>query len=238
MRTVIHEMRNHLAVAVANVEAFIDGKLEPSTARLTAVLQALNEIDVLLNDLRPYAAQKPAEEPHKLEVHAQKVDICGVITNELLGLEAFAKEHGIDYSVGRCDEIASGCARFIGDPRRVSEIVTNVVGNAIRYTQRGGHIYVDCHRVAGQLQLTVMDDGPGIAADELARIFERGYRSSATAQVPGSGLGLALVQEFVGEHGGSVEVESEPGRGATFTIRLPGIVDAGGDCQTCGGHHI
>jgi signal transduction histidine kinase len=216
MRNVIHEIKNHLAVAVANIEAFRDGVLVPSPARLEAVLQALAEADVLLSQL-PHTAAIAT-----LTTDINPIDVCAVITNEVLGLEAAAQQRGIAFEVHQCEITGAGCRRFGGDPVRVAEIVNNVVSNAIRYTPAGGRIEIDCRRSDGTLALSVTDSGPGIAEADRERIFDPGYRGSAATGTSGSGLGLALAKRFAEEHGGSIEVLSASGSGAQFVVTLPG----------------
>lgn len=217
VRSILHEIRNHLAVAVANVEAFRDGILEPSAARLDAVLQALREAEVLLGEL-------PAGETvTRVQRELRTVDICGLIAGEVLALEASARERRIDFTVDRCAHPDRDCLAFAADPLRVAEIVNNVITNAIRYTGIGGHIEVNCHRIDGALDFTVTDDGPGVEPAERSHIFDHGYRGSAAAnEHSGSGTGLALSKAFVEEHGGSIEVLDAPGGGARFKVRLPG----------------
>jgi len=217
MRNVIHEIKNHLAVAVANVEAFRDGVLEPSPARLDAVLQALAEADVLLGELPRTSRSAPLEPT----MHA--MDVCSVIANEVLALEASARQHGIAFDVQRCDRTGDPCGTFVGDPIRVAEIINNVVSNAIRYTPAGGHIEVDCRRADGTLMLSVTDSGPGIGAADQERIFSAGFRGTASAGTSGSGLGLSLAKRFAEEHGGSIAVLSQMGHGAQFVVKLPGM---------------
>jgi signal transduction histidine kinase len=209
-------MRNHLAVATSNIEAFLDGKLEPTEARLAAVLHALAEVDVLINDL------PRAETARPMELHGQSIDVCGLIANESTAMEAFASERGVHFEVERCACVDAACKNFYGDPQRIGQVVTNVLTNAIRYTPRGGRVGVVCRREGGCLEFTVNDDGPGIAADDLPRIFEPGFRGKSAGEHHGSGLGLSLVKEFVERQGGSVAVSSTPLSGATFTVRLPG----------------
>jgi two-component system, OmpR family, sensor histidine kinase BaeS len=225
VRRVIHEIRNHLAVAIANVEAFRDGVLEPSPKRLSSVLQALSEVENLLGELTP---RQMAPSP-ELATSARRINACDVITNEVLAFEAAAAEHDITFRVQQCTVHDAACVNFNGDPVRVGEIVNNVVSNAIRYTPRGGRIDVDCRPSGGVLTLTVTDGGPGVRNDELARIFEAGFRGAASVGTAGSGEGLALVKQFVEEQGGTVNVDNVPERGARFTVRLPGMpLDAEG----------
>jgi signal transduction histidine kinase len=222
MNRVIHEIRNHLAVAIANVEAFRDGVLEPTPPRLSAVLQALGEVEVLLRDVPRGGAGPEAT----FDSTTREFNVCEVIANELLGLEASARERAIGLRVSQCAghgvSAAEGCLRFAGDPLRIAEIVNNVVSNAIRYTPAGASIEVDCRPRDGVLTLTVTDDGPGVRPDEMGEIFTPGFRGSAAVAKRGSGLGLPLVKAFVEQHGGTIAVENIPGRGARFTLRLPG----------------
>ncbi len=221
MRRVIHEIRNHLAVAIANVEAFRDGVFEPSPKRLAAVLQALNEVEVLLRELSPGQAASPAPVP-AFATERRSMNVCDVIANEVLAFEAAAAERGIDFRVQQCATHDPACLNFAGDPVRVAEIVNNVVSNAIRYTPAGGRVDIDCRRAGGALTLTVTDGGPGVRGDEVERIFEPGFRGAAAARTEGSGLGLSLVKRFVEEHGGTIEVGNAEEGGARFTVRLPG----------------
>ena len=226
-------MRNQLAVAVANIEAFIDGKFEPSHERLTAVLQALNELDVLMNDLRANSAQVGM--PSRFEA----IDVCKLIRNEATAMEAKADEKGVQLSIVRCAHSAPGCLEFYGDPVRIGQILKNVMLNAIRYTPTGRSIVLDCHREADHLVFQVSDEGPGIPEQEFEHIFEDGFRGDAAAELPGSGIGLSLVKSLVEEHGGSIEVASLPGHGTTFLVRLPGTVLRGtseeNGCNICFG---
>jgi two-component system, OmpR family, sensor histidine kinase BaeS len=218
VRSVIHEIRNHLAVAIANVEAFQDGVFEPTPKRLGAVLQALGEVEALLQTLPREADTERATE---LRSEPRPVNVCEVITNEVLACEAAARERKVGFHVQYCPGHERVCARFGCDPVRVAEIVNNVVSNAIRYTPPGGRIDVDCRRSGESLTLTVTDGGPGVRGEEIERIFEEGFRGSAAAETEGSGLGLALVKRFVEEHGGTIKVENVADRGARFTVSLP-----------------
>ncbi len=226
MRRVIHEIRNHLAVAIANVEAFRDGVLEPSAQRLSSVLQALGEVENLLGELTP---RKMSPQP-ALGKNARRINVCDIVTNEVLAFEAAAAENEIAFRVQQCTAHGPACVNFTGDPVRVGEIVNNVISNAMRYTPPGGQIDVDCRPSGGILTLTVTDGGPGVRSDEIAKIFEAGFRGAASTGTTGSGEGLALVKRFVEEQGGTVDVENVADRGARFTVRLPGMPqDAGAD---------
>ena len=142
MRAAIHEIRNHLAVATAGVEAFLDRKWEPTEAHLSGVLQALREVDALIDDL-------PRDRTIEFETRRAPIDVCRLIRNELSAMEGFALERGIRLEVRTCAGTHGACAGFFGDPMRIAEIVTNVLTNAVRYTPPGGTVSVDCGRDAG-----------------------------------------------------------------------------------------
>ena len=226
MRSTIHEMRNQLAVAVANVEAFIDGKIAPTQDRLDSVLRALMEVDVLIDDLLPNL-------PHDLPPVKRTVDVCALILSELTGIEAAANAAGIELHVDRCSQKHSDCAAFICDPGQISQLVKNVLLNAIKYTPRGGYMAVDCTHEPGVMSFSVSDDGPGVLPEERLRIFEPGVRVSAAAERPGTGAGLATVKRIVDAHGGTATVDRSEFGGARFVIRLPGDRATSADCALC-----
>ncbi len=109
------------------------------------------------------------------------------------------------------------------DRERIVQLMTNLVGNGLKFTPRGGGVSVSVEDSIEAVEVRVSDTGPGIPADELPRIFERFYRGTNTgeARASGSGLGLAIARSIVEMHGGTIEVGSEIGRGTEFRIRLP-----------------
>ena len=112
------------------------------------------------------------------------------------------------------------------DQERIGQVVRNLLSNAIKFTPAGGKVMVTVRSREGDeglVEIKVSDTGMGISPRDQAHLFERFYRSEATARgIPGTGLGLAIVKEIVEEHGGSVSVESKLGEGSTFTVSLPG----------------
>jgi two-component system sensor histidine kinase SenX3 len=112
-----------------------------------------------------------------------------------------------------------------GSARDLSLLVRNLVDNAIRWTRRGGSVQVRVGSDDGEIRLKVSDTGIGIPSRDLSRIFERFYRvdRARSRDTGGTGLGLAIVRHVAENHGGSVRVESELGRGTTFEVRLPAV---------------
>jgi two-component system phosphate regulon sensor histidine kinase PhoR len=109
------------------------------------------------------------------------------------------------------------------DPKRLEQMLTNLIDNAVRFNRRGGSVTVSHDRSNGLHHIHVSDTGEGIAPKELNRVFERFYRidRSRTREVGGTGLGLAIVKHLSRLHGGEVRVESELGTGTRFSIDLP-----------------
>jgi signal transduction histidine kinase len=211
----IHEMRNQLAVARANLEAFIDGKLSPTAERLETVVQTLGHLEELVKDLR---ALRLEVEPHTA---LSEINVCTLLQREYGAIEAVAASKNISLSVFRCPHSNAACQRFYGDPVRIGQMVTNVLLNAVRYTPPGGAIMVDCSRRADELQITIADSGPGVTAADATHIFESGYRGDVGPS-EGSGLGLAVVKRLIEDQGGSVTLGRTSSHGATFLLRLPG----------------
>jgi signal transduction histidine kinase len=111
-----------------------------------------------------------------------------------------------------------------GDPERLRQALVNLVANAVYHSPPGSTVTVMARRDGATVLISVTDQGEGIAAEDLARVFEPGVRLTTTR--PGSGLGLAIARAVAREHGGEVAVESIPGRGSTFTLVLPGVSSA------------
>ena len=133
--------------------------------------------------------------------------------------EAAARKRGVRLAIHQPD----APIRIRHDPVRIGQVVANLVGNAIKFTPKGGEVTVDAAATAAGARIVVRDTGIGIDAAELPRIFDRFYRGSLAneARGSGSGLGLAIVRSIVDMHSGSVTVESRLGEGSTFTVTLP-----------------
>jgi CheY-like chemotaxis protein len=119
--------------------------------------------------------------------------------------------------------VEAGLPEIMADPDRLTQVFTNLVGNAINYTPDNGTVDVKIYCVEGAVRVDVQDTGIGIYAEDLARIFERFYRADhpVVQESRGTGLGLSIVKMFVEMHGGRVWAQSKVGKGSTFTVLLP-----------------
>ena len=120
-------------------------------------------------------------------------------------------------------DIATHLPNVEVDPGRMTQVLTNIVDNALRHTPEGGRIILSAIELDDHVELAVQDSGPGLRPEDLDRIFERFYRADLSRQREegGSGLGLAIARSIVQAHGGQVSAESEAGAGLKIRIRLP-----------------
>jgi two-component system NtrC family sensor kinase len=169
-------------------------------------------------------------------------NVTGLI-NELLDLgrieagfdtqkEMFALEHLVNLTIEELRELAESKNQALiveiapnlppiyASPTRIQQVLNNLIGNAIKYTQVGGWVRVNLHTEDRQFILQVSDNGPGIPVSEQPYIFDRFYRATNATQATGTGLGLAIVKSIVENHQGRIWVDSVPGQGATFTVVL------------------
>jgi signal transduction histidine kinase len=163
----------------------------------------------------------------RLQAERTEVDLRAVVREQLDEALADAERAGVTVS-GRD---AGGPALVLGDRRDLGQLCRNLLSNAIRYTGRGGRVSVELERAGDRIRLRVEDTGIGIPEGELAQVFGEFYRAAnARDRVPaGTGLGLAIVRSVAEQHGGTVDVESELGRGTRFTVELPAAAPAAGE---------
>jgi two-component system OmpR family sensor kinase len=211
LESVSHELKTPLTSIRGYGEALGDGAVAPAQAGAVIVAEA-GRLERLVSDLLELARLQRSE----FEVRREPVDLADVAARAVERHRPRAAE--LSVALVHLDEGRPG-ERVLGDGDRLVQAVSNLVENALRLTPAGGSVTV---RSAG-CSISVQDTGPGLAGEELARAFERFYLYDRyrSERPVGSGLGLAIVRGLVERMGGSVEVASEPGAGATFTVRLP-----------------
>jgi signal transduction histidine kinase len=210
---VSHELRTPLAVVQGNIEAMLDGVHEADEAHLAAILEETRVLARLVDDLRTVALS----ESGSLPLHREPTDLSIVATDAVGAFRTpAAQADGVELRVEIADEIPL----LDVDPVRIREVISNLIANALRHTPAGGSIAVDARidDPGKAVVVTVRDTGSGIEPDLLPHVFDRFAKSPGSR---GSGLGLAIARGLVEAHGGSIDVESAPGRGSTFRFRIP-----------------
>ncbi|HKE01155.1 MAG TPA: heavy metal sensor histidine kinase, partial [Planctomycetota bacterium] len=210
-----HELRTPLAVLRTQVEVALRADRSPDEYRATleACLRSAQRMTALVEALLALARADADEAP---------------IAREEVWLDALARETAeLLQPAAEAENVTLHCAaapaRVHGDPRLLADVVSNLVHNGVRYNRPGGRVDVSVARDDGHVVLRVSDTGIGIPAEARGRLFERFYRvdPARSRERGGAGLGLAIAHRIVEAHGGSIDVESEPGEGSAFTVRLP-----------------
>jgi two-component system OmpR family sensor kinase len=147
-------------------------------------------------------------------LEAEPVDLVGVAADAVHDLQVRAEDRTVTYA--HDPEVA-----VLGDAVRLHQVVANLLENARVHTPPGTAVHVAVHRVDDDALVRVADEGPGLAPDVAARVFERSFRGDGTGEHAGSGLGLSIVAAIAAAHGGVAWVESTPGRGTAFSVRVP-----------------
>ena len=207
---VSHEFRTPLTLILGPIESLLADERDTRTAAWLRLMRRSARRLLVLVDQLLGLARLSGEAP--LQLSPQPV--AQVLRGTVSAFESAAASKGVSLDVTRLDD-----PWVLGTPEALERIVANLVANAVKYTPAGRHIHTSLQDDGHEIVLVVADDGPGIAIEDHARIFEPFQRGDAGGE--GTGLGLALVKESVQALGGSIELDSEPGRGATFTVRLP-----------------
>jgi PAS domain S-box-containing protein len=214
---VSHELRTPLTSIRGYLEFLLeeaDG-LSPEQSRFLSVVDRNAErLQHLVNDLL-FVAQVDAG---RLTIQHAKVDLPALADEAVEAARVVAAAKQIDLRLE-----AEAMEPIVGDRARVAQLLDNFISNAIKFTPEGGRVTVRAWTEGDRAFVSVADSGIGIAEQEQERLFERFYRASSATEraIPGTGLGLAIAKAIVDAHNGTVQVESEVGRGTTFTVELP-----------------
>ncbi|MGC4866121.1 HAMP domain-containing sensor histidine kinase [Micromonospora sp. DT53] len=215
-RTMVNDVAHELRTPLSNIRIWLEAaqdNLAPTDAQLLALL---HEEALLLQHIIDDLGDLAAADAGTLRIVLRPTDLRDVLA------QVVDSHRGSAFAAGvRLELTVVGDPVVRADQVRLRQVVGNLISNAIRHTPSGGSVTVDAN---GQT-ISVRDTGSGIAPADLPKIFDRFWRAdeSRSRVTGGSGLGLAIVRHLTEAHGGTVEVESEPGRGTVFTIRLPGL---------------
>jgi heavy metal sensor kinase len=213
---VAHELRTPLAALISQADVALSRRRSAEAYRqaLEAIQRDSTRLAQLVEQMLQVARADAGQQPLVFE----RLDLGQLAVEVVRSLEPLAAERGV------CLETAAGEAVWVrGDQVQLAQALTDLVDNGIRYVQTGGQVYVAVRGVVGVAEVRVADTGPGITAEHLPRLFDRFYRADASRahQGGGAGLGLAICRWIIEAHGGQIAVQSELGRGTTFTVHLP-----------------
>ncbi len=191
----------------------IDGIYTPEEKRLSSLYEETETMAALLEDLRTLALA----ESGSLILNKEATDIPALLNDLMLSFENQAKVKEVQITLS----IQKSMSAVNLSPVRIREVLQNLLSNAIRHTPVGGKIEVSAlieNEPGPNLKIIIMDNGEGIAPDDLEMIFERFYKTSDSG---GMGLGLSIAKKIIEAHGGSLIAKSSPGEGTAMTICLP-----------------
>ena len=218
---VAHEVKAPLAAVESLLGAVLGdvngGDVARDRVMLNRAVTRAGALRSMIADLLNLTAIETGNFPLK----RTRTSLCDIVREVVDSFREKAAERHVVLELDGCD--ASAVEPVLGDPTALRSIVQNLVDNAIKYTPESGHVRVRLENSGVYARVVVKDDGIGMTAGEKDRIFDEFYRvkNDFTASVPGTGLGLTLVRRLVEMHEGRIEVESQPGRGSTFSVALP-----------------
>ncbi|MGD1118871.1 MAG: ATP-binding protein [Dehalococcoidales bacterium] len=211
-----HELRTPIASLKALVETLQNGaindqkiaedflqRMQVETDKLTQMVAELGELSRI--------------ESGELALKLGPVDMSRLIKHVAERLKTQAQRAQLNLKL----DLSPGLPRIMGDENRIEQVLVNLVHNAIKFTPQNGKITISSKVESDNLLVKITDTGIGIPADDLPRIFERFYKVDRARSGGGTGLGLSIAKHIVQAHGGNIQVESEEGKGSSFTFTLP-----------------
>ncbi|MBI5951363.1 MAG: HAMP domain-containing protein [Chloroflexi bacterium] len=216
---IAHELRTPLSLIIGHAEGVHDGVLPASKENFEIIREEAERLAQLVNDLRTLSLADAGE----LSADFQPVDV-----NKLLS--EIQSHYLVPFNQKQITldlEPDSVMLRANLDPVRFSQVLTNILDNALRYTPEGGRVLISTKQSGGQIEITIQDSGDGVTPEEAAHLFDRFYRADPSRtrdhEAGGSGLGLAIAKSIVEMHKGKIWAESEKDNGLKIVIQLPAI---------------
>jgi signal transduction histidine kinase len=212
---VAHELRTPLAIARGKLEGVLDGVYPATAEHLLPILEATDLLTVLVDDLRTLAQA----EAGNLTLERRPVDVGDLLHDAAVNFEPQASDQQVELAL----ELPSEPLEVLVDWHRVSQVLGNLLTNALRHTPAGGRVTLSAEPAGSDVRVIVVDTGTGIAPEDLPYVFDRLWRGdrSRSRTSGGSGLGLAIARHLVELHGGTIGAASQPGDGSRFWFTLP-----------------
>ena len=219
---IAHELRTPLSLILGHAEAVHDGVLPPTRENFEIIREEAARLEHLVDDLRTLSLADAGE----LTIALQTVEPQRLLQEVASVYQYQTLRKNISLEL----DIAAPLPTIEVDPGRMTQVLTNILDNALRHTPEGGHIILAANQKGDQVELSVQDSGPGLKAEDMDRIFDRFYRTDSARQRDGdfpggSGLGLAIAKSIVQAHGGQLSAESRAGKGLRVVITLPRKAD-------------
>jgi two-component system phosphate regulon sensor histidine kinase PhoR len=213
---VSHELRTPLTSIKGFAETLLGGAMreEGACRRFLEIIdQETNRLVKLVDDLLDLSQL----ESKRLSLELGQVRVREVVSDTVVKMRPLAGSRALELGPAETE------VTVLADRDRLAQVLTNLLDNAIKFTPDGGRIAVGWRALNGEVEVTVVDDGPGIQPADLPHVFERFYKADRSrAAIPGgTGLGLAITKHIVEAHGGRIRVASAPGAGTTFAFTLP-----------------
>jgi signal transduction histidine kinase len=213
LATVAHDLRSPLS-AIAMKAALIRQGSDPERARGQAA--AIEHVAIRMEYLLRSLLDAASLEAGQLHVTQSWCDLGGLLSEALELFATLASGKSIRLESATLEDL-----RVFADRERVLQVLSNLLGNAVKFTPEGGRITVSAARDGDAVRISVSDTGPGIAAEHVPHLFEQFWQTKTGMKRGGAGLGLHIARGIVQAHSGRIWVESEPGRGTTFHFTLP-----------------
>jgi signal transduction histidine kinase len=212
---VAHELRTPLSNVQGYLEALRDGVIKPNAETIRSLSEEATLLSRLVDDLQELSLAEAGE----LKLNCQTGDIAELIKQAVMVVRGQAVAKGVSVSIDLPDKLPPVNI----DSHRISQVLRNLLENAVAHTAKGGSITVAVKQQGNWVEVSVTDTGEGIPAEDLPNIFERFYRvdKSRARATGGSGLGLTIAKRLVEAHGGKIEAQSEPGKGSCFSFTVP-----------------
>lgn len=212
---IAHELRTPLTVVLGHTEALSEGQLPPDAETFEIIYDETKRLNRLVEDLRTLSLSDAGE----LHLNRHRTSPGDLLERAAAARKSEAKAKDITLQIESAVELPDVNI----DPDRMTQVLVNLLDNALRYTPAGGSISISAQLIQEGVAIIVKDTGPGIPPEDLSHLFERFYRGDKSRQREegGTGLGLAIAKSLVENQGGQIRVESQLGEGATFIIELP-----------------
>jgi signal transduction histidine kinase len=212
-----HELKTPLATMKILLESLIyqdDMDAELRREFMQDINKEIDRLNMVIGDLLTLVHI----DSQKMRLRREMMLLSGAVKEAVRRLAPLASDRGQEIEVALHDD----CEMF-ADPAKLQQVIYNLIDNAIKYTADGGKIRIGLELVGRDAVLKVSDSGVGIPKEDIPHVFDRFYRvdKARSRETGGTGLGLSIVQQIVRLHGGSIDVESETGKGTTFIIELP-----------------